>query len=213
MTAMDFQRTRDRLVLAALPHVAFDGWSAKALVEAAKDEGLDPSLAERAFLGGPVEAVEHFIELADRLMAQDLAGRDLAAMRVPDRIFAAIRVRLERCAPHREAIRRATSLLALPVNAGAAARATFGTVDAMWRAAGDAAHDFSWYTKRATLAAVYAATMLYWLDDGSEDHADTLAFLRRRLADVGRITKTRKQVEAWLESLPHPGRLARPGRR
>lgn len=210
MTAMDFQRIRDRLVLAALPHVAFDGWSAKTLIAAARDEGLDPSMAERAFMGGPVDAVEHFIALADRMMVDDLAGLDMAAMRVPDRIFAAIGVRLERWAPHREAIRRATSLLALPVNAALAARATFGTVDAMWRAAGDAAHDFSWYTKRATLAAVYSATMLYWLDDGSEANADTLAFLNRRLADVGRITKTRKQLTAWLEKLPHPGRMTRP---
>lgn len=210
MTAMEFQRLRDRLVLAALPHVAFDGWSAKSLVAAARDEGLDPSLAERAFLGGPVEAVEHFIALADRLMEEDLAREDLAARRIPDRVFTAIRVRLERWAPHREAIRRATSLLALPLNAGVAARATFGTVDAMWRAAGDASHDFSWYTKRATLAAVYSATMLYWLDDPSEDNADTLAFLKRRLGDVGKITRTRKQVEAWLEKLPHPGRLVRP---
>ena len=162
MTAMEFHNLRDRLVLAALPHATFEGWSAKALGEAAKSEGLDPTLAERFFLGGPVDAVEHFIELADRLMAQDLAGRDLAAMRVPDRIFAAIQVRLERWAPHREVIRRATSLLALPVNAAVAARATFGTVDAMWRLAGDGAHDFSWYTKRATLAAVYSATLLYW---------------------------------------------------
>lgn len=212
MTAMEFQRIRDRLVLAALPHVTFDGWSAKALVEAARDEGLDPTMGERAFLGGPVEAVEHFIALADRLMEQDLAGLDMAAMRVPDRIFTAIRVRLERWAPHREAIRRATSLLALPLNATVAARATFATVDAMWRAAGDGAHDFSWYTKRATLAAVYSATMLYWLDDESEGNADTLAFLRRRLADVGRITRTRKQVEAWLDKLPQPGKLLRPVR-
>lgn len=210
---MKFERVRDRLVLAALPHVAFDGWSGKALTAAARDEAMDPTMGERAFLGGPVAAVEHFVALADRLMEQDLAGIDLAAMRIPDRVFTAIRVRLDRWAPHREAIRRATSLLALPVNAAAAARATFGTVDAIWRAAGDTAHDFSWYTKRATLAAVYSATMLYWLDDASEGNADTLAFLRRRLADVGRITRTRRQVEAWLEKLPHPGRMTRPAAR
>lgn len=213
MTAMEFQQIRDRLVLAALPHVTFEGWNLKALAEAARDEGMDPSLAERAFLGGPVEAVEHFSRMADRLMLVDLSEMDLEAMRVTDRVFTAVRARLERWSGQREAIRRAFSLLALPTNAGTAARATFATVDAVWHAVGDSSHDFSWYTRRATLAAVYSATVLYWLEDQSEDCADTWAFLRRRLADVGRVTKARKRVEGWLDKLPQPGRLVPPALR
>ncbi len=197
---MEFQQIRDRLVLAALPHAVFDGWSRKALAAAAADEGLDPTMAERAFLGGPAAAVEHFVDLADRLMAEDVAGLDLAAMRVPDRVFAALNARFTRWAPHREAIRRALAVLALrPVTA---ARATARTVDAVWHLAGDRSHDFSWYTRRATLGGVYSATMMFWLDDASEDGAATRDFLRRRLADVGRVTSLRKQIQARLEKGP-----------
>ncbi|MGE5547518.1 MAG: COQ9 family protein [Solirubrobacterales bacterium] len=198
----DFREVRDRLVMAALPHVVFDGWSRRALAEAARDEGLDATIPDRAFPGGPIDAVEHFADMADRVMLADLAAEDLASRRVPDRIFTAIRLRLERWAHHREAIRRALALMALPQNAGVAARATFKTVDAMWHAAGDSAHDFSWYTKRATLAAVYSASVLYWLDDGSEDLADTWGFVRRRLADVGRVTQARKRLETVFTRVP-----------
>jgi len=204
---MEFQQIRDRLVLAALPHVAFDGWSLRALEQAAADEGLEPSLAERAFLGGPVTAVENFIDLADRKMAEDLAHADLESLRVPDRVCLAIETRLNRWAAHREAVRRATSVLAM--HPAAAARVTARSADAIWHLAGDSSHDFSWYTRRATLAAVYSATVLYWLDDASEDNADTLAFLRRRLADVGKVTGLRKRLEGWLENispLPQGGR-------
>lgn len=197
---MDFQQIRDRLVQAALPHVVFDGWSVKALAEAAMAEGLDATLAERAFMGGPADAVEHFIDLADRLMGEDVAGRDLAAMRVPDRVFAILDARFRRWAPHREAVRRALAVLAL--NPLAAARATARTVDAVWALAGDRSHDFSWYTRRATLGAVYSATVLFWLEDESEDGAETRAFLRRRLGDVGRVTGARKRLTGWLASLP-----------
>ena len=197
---MDFRDIRDQLVLAAVPHAAFDGWGAKALRRAAEDVGLDPSLAERAFLGGAVDAVEHFSDVADRLMAQDVAHVDLSTLRVPDRVFLAIEARLKRWAPEREAVRRAMSVLAL--NPLTAARATARTVDAIWHLAGDSSHDFSWYTRRARLAAVFSATVLYWLEDQSEDMADTRAFLRRRLSGVGRITKTRKTVEGWLERVP-----------
>lgn len=195
-TSMDFRQIRDRLVQAALPHVVFDGWSAKALAEAAAEEGLDATLAERAFMGGPAAAVEHFVDLADRLMAEDVAHIDLSALRVPDRIFALLEARFVRWAPQREAVRRALAVLAL--NPLAAARATARTVDAAWALAGDRSHDFSWYTRRATLGAVYTATTLFWLDDESEDLADTRAFLRRRLADVGRVTGARKRLESWL---------------
>lgn len=197
---MDFQQIRDRLVQAALPHVVFDGWSTKALAEAAVAEGLDATLAERAFMGGPVDAVEHFIDLADRLMAEDVAGLDLAAMRVPDRVFAILDGRFRRWAPQREAVRRALAVLAL--NPLAAARATARTVDAVWALAGDRSHDFSWYTRRATLGAVYSATVLFWLEDESEDGAETRAFLRRRLGDVGRVIGARKRLTGWLASLP-----------
>ncbi|MBR9971714.1 COQ9 family protein [Magnetospirillum sulfuroxidans] len=200
---MDFQDIRDRLIVAALPHAVFDGWTAKTLVLAATDLEMELSLAERAFMGGPVEAVEHFADFGDRLMVADCG--DLATLKTPDRIKMLIRTRLERWSPHREALRRALALLALPSNAPIAAKITGRTVDAMWRAAGDVSHDFSWYTKRATLAGVYTATLLYWLDDGSPDCADSWAFLDRRLADVGRITKARKGVGKWLATvLPKP---------
>lgn len=204
---MDFPQIRDRLVLAALPHVVFEGWSRRALEAAAADAGLDSSLAERAFMGGPAEAVAHFVALADRLMAEDVAGQDLAALRVPDRVLAVLDARFTRWAPHREAIRRALAVLAL--NPGTAARATAATVDAVWRLADDRSSDFSWYTRRLTLGAVYSATLLFWLDDPSEDGADTRAFLRRRLADVGRVTALRKQASGWFGTLPRPPRLPR----
>lgn len=196
---MDFQQIRDRLALAALPHAVFDGWSAKALMAAASDEGVETSLAERAFLGGPAAAVEHFVDLADRLMADDVAHVDLSSLRVPDRVFLILENRFKRWAPHREAVRRALAVLAL--NPGVAARATARTVDAVWRLAGDSSHDFSWYTRRATLGAVYSATLLFWLDDESEDCSATHAFLRRRLGDVGRVTGLRKQAQGWLGNL------------
>ena len=66
----------------------------------------------------------------------------------------------------------------------------------IWHAAGDRAADFSWYTKRLILTGVYTTTMLYWLRDASENDEATLAFLDRRLKDVGRITMLRRRVQS-----------------
>jgi ubiquinone biosynthesis protein COQ9 len=56
---------------------------------------------------------------------------------------------------------------------------------------GDSSRDLNWYTKRATLSAVYAATVLFWLGDTSEGDADTWAFLDRRIDNVMQIEKAK----------------------
>jgi ubiquinone biosynthesis protein COQ9 len=178
-----------------LSHAAFDGWSRTTLAAAARDLDLDPSLPERLFPGGPVEAVAHFVAFADRVMVTDLEAAGMAgAQGLGAKVLLAIRLRLERWGEHREAIRRAASLLSLPLNLPLAVRLTWGTADAIWLAVGDQSHDFSWYTKRATLGAVYSSTLLYWLDDSSEDSVDSWAFLKRRLNDVRNLPKLREKV-------------------
>jgi ubiquinone biosynthesis protein COQ9 len=199
---MELQRIRDDLVLAALPNTAFDGWSASSLAEAGRDLGLAADAVTRAFPRGPIEAVEHFVRLADRTMAAELAALDLESMRVGQRVTTAVKLRLEHWAGHREAIRRALALLSLPYNLPLAARLTWNTADAIWVAIGDSAHDFSWYTKRSTLAAVYSATLLYWLEDESEGSADTWAFLSRRLGDIRRLPELRTKVEGLFGKVP-----------
>ncbi len=88
----------------------------------------------------------------------------------------------------------ALAVLAWPRNALVAAACTARTVDAIWHTAGDRSADFSWYTKRAILAGVYTATLLFWLRDDSADDAASLEFLDRRLADVNRIGGLRRGV-------------------
>jgi ubiquinone biosynthesis protein COQ9 len=175
------------IVSAALMHVPFDGWSDEALVAGAVDAGIEPKRVGVCFPSGPVDAIVAYIAVAD---AEMVAAFDALADK-PEKVHLMIRtlilLRLEQASAHKEAVRRALTLLALPTNAGQSARTLYRTVDAMWRAAGQQDTDFSFYTKRATLAAVYSATLLAWIADTGSDMAVTEAFLDRRLRDVARI--------------------------
>lgn len=195
---------RDAILDAALPAVVFDGWTLAALREGCAAAGYGPDMAVRAFPGGVIDAIEHFIVRADRQMLSALATRDLASMRVRDRIAAAVRTRLEQHADHREAIRRASAILALPMHGPVSLRSLYRTVDAMWHAAGDRSTDFNFYTKRGLLAAVYTATLLYWLRDDSENFAASWAFLDRRIETVMRFGKATGQVGKAVARLPDP---------
>jgi ubiquinone biosynthesis protein COQ9 len=193
--AIERSAERDAAIAALLPHVPFDGWTRRSLRLGLTDLGVAPEDAELLFPGGAADMIEAFCDWADRRMAEGTAALD-PAMRRHQRVRAVIALRLEQNRPYKEAIRRALALLALPGHARLAAVCTARTVDAIWHAAGDRSADFSWYTKRAILAAVYAATVLYWLRDVSEDDAATLGFLDRRLAGVGRIGGIRRRARS-----------------
>jgi ubiquinone biosynthesis protein COQ9 len=195
MAAPERSAERDAAIEALLPSVPFDGWTSRALRMALTAIGAAPEDAELLFPGGAADMVAAFIDLADRKMEAAAAQRDMTEMRLPTRVRTVLAIRLEQNRPHKEAIRRAFAVLALPSNARVAALGAARTVDAIWRAAGDTSADFSWYTKRAILASVYGKTLLYWLRDSSDDDAATLAFLDRRLADVARIGRLRRRID------------------
>jgi ubiquinone biosynthesis protein COQ9 len=195
---------KDRLIMAVLPNVPFEGWTMKALAEAATALGLDASLAERAFPGGPVMAALHFADLADRRLSSEAAEADLTSLGLTARVKWLVRRRLEAWTADREAVRRAVSLFSLPGNVAKATRATWQTSDRIWYLAGDSSVDFSYYTKRASLAAVYSATLLTWLSDGSDDAAVTWDFLERRTADLAKIPRALQALRGRIDAFGKP---------
>lgn len=187
---MTLDELRPVLAEAMLPHVPFDGWTTQAARAAATDLGLPPERAGIVFPGGAADMVAAYIDVADARMLRALGDR-LHNLKIRDRIATAVRTRLEQASGEREAVRRALTVLAMPQNAGLGARTLWKTADTIWRAAGDTATDYNHYTKRLTLGGVYASTLLVWLDDQSDDFADTWAFLDRRIGDVMRFEKAK----------------------
>jgi ubiquinone biosynthesis protein COQ9 len=203
------ERERERLVAALLPDVAFDGWTRHALRSAARRADIPLGGALALFPRGATDMIAAFCRWADHQMLVRLESVPAPAS-LSERIALALRLRFEVLAPWREAVRRGLALLALPQNALLGLRLLYGTVDAIWHGVGDASTDFSFYTKRATLAGIYAAAVLFWLDDRSPDFADTQAFIDRRLADLHRLTGMRERVAKAAGTLPNPFRLLRP---
>lgn len=178
----------ERLLDAALPHVAFDGWSAATFAAALADSGVEPALAHAAYPRGGIDLALAYHRRGDRLMTavirQNPPEGSLRA-----RMAEAIMTRL--ALVDRESVRRGAALMALPQYAPDGTAAIWGTADAIWLALDDRSDDLNWYSKRATLSAVYGATVLYWLGDDSQDASATRAFLSRRLDNVMRIEKAK----------------------
>lgn len=185
---------RDALAADVASNAAFDGWKPAAIKNAAAIHGVDPDVAKLAFQGGPVAMIDAWFQHVDRAMLERLPPERLAAMKIRERIAALVEARLEITAPDREALRRALAILALPQNLATAAKLAWRAADVMWRAAGDTATDYNHYTKRGILAGVYGATVQVFVDDESEGHADTRAFLARRIDGIMRFEKAKAQL-------------------
>ncbi|EPX75744.1 COQ9 family protein [Salipiger mucosus] len=183
----------ERLLDAALNHVAFDGWSETTFRAAVAEIGADPVVARGLYPRGAVDLAVAFHKRGDEAMEAALDADAMQEMRYRDRVAHAVRTRIE-AVKDREAVRRGTTLFALPMYAPDGARLIWGTADRIWTVLGDTARDINWYTKRATLSGVYSSTVLYWLGDDSLDHQATWEFLDRRIEDVMRIEKTKAKV-------------------
>lgn len=181
---------QQQILTAALPHIAFDGWTMASLKQGARASGLAEAEAIRAFPNGAMDAIAAHSRLADSRMLDTLrADYSLGTMKVRERIATCVMVRLRQAMHEREAVRRALAHLMLPWNAGQGLAMLHQTVDAMWREAGDTATDWNYYSKRALLGNVYLSTLYAWLDDETSDLRETEAFLARRIDAVMQIEK------------------------
>lgn len=191
--------TKDRLAKAALDHVPFDGMNMTALRSGARDLGLSPDTVSAYFPMGGADLAMWLHRQGDAELAEWLKTAPEGRMR--DRIADAIEKRLQLA--DRELVRAASSVLALPHHQPMAARMMWETADTIWTGLGDSSRDVNWYSKRATLSGVYAASVLYWLGDTSEAQADTRAFIDRRIDGVMRFEKFKGQ----LRKIPGVGML------
>lgn len=205
----DRGRVRDELLLATLPHIAFEGWTDRALRAGIADRGLTAAEGELAFRGGAPEMIAHWSAWSDGRMLALLDEVDPKAMTERERLSFVMRARLETNVPYREAVRRTLAYLALPIHADLSARLAWRAADAISYAAGDRLTGFGFYTRRGLLAGAYAATVLFWLDDDSEAFVETWAFLDRRIDDLSRLPQPMAVLARLGQRLPTPTRLFR----
>lgn len=187
---------RERVIAAALPHVPFDGWTDRVYAQAVREAGVEPGCARLEFPRGGIDLLIAYHDARDAALPPRLAEMELEGLRFRDKVALAIDTRLGLVAGEKDAVRRGAALFALPMHAADGALALWHTSNTIWTALGDSSTDLSWYSKRATLAAIYSATLLYWLGDDEPGFPRTRDFARRRIDDLMRFEKAKARVAA-----------------
>src|SRR5687768_16633984 len=196
------ESVRSSLALAVGENAVFDGWTEKAVDSSAAQLGIDLALARLAFPKDQAGMIDAYIAAVDAAMAAHFTPDVVSALKIRERIRELVWFRLQTMGPAREAVRSALAILAMPHNAVRGLSIGWRSADHMWRLAGDSSTDFNHYTKRLTLSALYAATLLAWLDDQSEGWMETSAFLDRRIGDIMRFEKWKAEWRGSAERRP-----------
>ncbi len=172
-----------KLMLAALPNVAFDGWSNSTFVAACREADISERKARLFCPRGALDLAIAFHKWGDDQFEISFKKKKISQLKVREKIKKAVELRIK-LASDKEAVRRGVVLFALPIYAFEGSRLIWDTSDLIWELIGDNSEDYNWYSKRTILSAVYAATVLYWLGDNSEGNEETWHFLDRRIEDV-----------------------------
>ena len=172
-----------KLMLTALPNVAFDGWSNSTFVAACKEADISERKARLFCPRGALDLAIAFHKWGDDQFETAFTKKKISELKVREKIRKAVELRIK-LASDKEAVRRGVVLFALPIYAFEGSRLIWDTSDLIWELIGDNSEDYNWYSKRAILSAVYASTVLYWLGDNSEGSEETWHFLDRRIEDV-----------------------------
>lgn len=180
-------------------HAAFDGWGDTALRTAAQECDISWNEAQFLFPNRPIDMISAHSYYGDTLMCEAVqAMENFTTLRVHEKVEISILLRFELFQDKREAIRRASSILALPQYTGKSACLLARTCDQIWLLAGDTAQDYNRYSKRLLLAGVYVSSFMYWLSDESESLNNTRRFVRTRLKNVlhvfGSLGKLRSRI-------------------
>ena len=183
-----------KLMLTALPNVAFDGWSNSTFVAACREADISERKARLFCPRGALDLAIAFHKWGDDQFETAFTEKKISELKVREKIRKAVELRIK-VASDKEAVRRGVVLFALPIYAFEGSRLIWDTSDLIWELIGDNSEDYNWYSKRAILSAVYASTVLYWLGDNSEGSEETWHFLDRRIEDVMKFETAKIQLK------------------
>ena len=183
--------------LAAAP---FDRWDESNLIKSAQACDFAEKYYLLLFPDGINDLTQYFNDILNQQMEEQFIANNLYT-KINDKIAYLIELKLALYSSHKEAIQCLLQYNLMPQNILSAQKQLWQTCDQIWYLAGDNSTDYNYYTKRALLAAVYSSSILYWLSDDSDGYQDSKKFIRRKIADIGKVNQWKRSILSFFKNL------------
>jgi ubiquinone biosynthesis protein COQ9 len=169
---------KQSILIEAKKSIPFVGFKPQLLKELALSAGHPYALVREIFPDGNRDLIKLYLDSIDSEMIAAISNDEFKRLKTSERLAKAIEVRLN--IYDKLFVKKLVAYLGIPSNFLFKMEVLWRTSDLLWKHAGfDQSTDFNYYTKRATLATIYAATLIFWLSDDSLNAVDSIEFLKR----------------------------------
>ncbi|KAI9354771.1 rpsU-divergently transcribed protein [Pilaira anomala] len=177
-----------------MPFVAEYGWNMESLMQGAKSLGY-PSVAHGVFPGGVSGLIDAHLAYSRELFVEQVKEKkeELLMLNMNERVKLLTKLRLDMNKPYIHKWPEALAVMAQPSNVNMSLKHLGDIADDIWYYAGDRSADMNWYTKRASLAAIYSSADIFMTQDLSPQYTETEKFLNRRLEQAAWIGSSTRQ--------------------
>lgn len=175
------EQDRQHILKKFLKAAAFDGWNNNVLMK------IECKESPLLFFDGIEELTEYFHKSLNKNMEEQF--NTIKGEKIHEKIIRMIEIKFSLYQSHKEAIRALMKYNLRPLSILSAKSRLWDTCSRIWYLAGDKSTDYNYYTKRTLLAGVYSSSLVYWLNDESEDHCNTKVFIRNRIKNILTFSK------------------------
>ena len=194
-----FERERKTILNRALIDIENSGFNEKMLLNAAKNCKISEGKLGRLFPEGIFELKQYYFSEIDEQMLQKIKTQNYENIRVRDKIFNGVLIRLDLFTKNKTSIKYIfVSESSNPIKS---LKHLWRTSDLIWKSAGDSSTDYNHYTKRLLLSWVYITTLICWLNDKSRNINNTKLFLNRRIDEVLEFGKQSGKIKSKISKL------------
>lgn len=184
-----------------LKNASFDGWSELSLIKSAQNCNFDKDYYKLLFPQGISDLTDFFYNHTTEKMTNIfLAQENAEKLKIREKIAFLIEIRINIYSSYKESIRSLLTHNLYPQNILNAQLNIWKICDQIWFLAGDKSTDFNYYSKRALLEGVYSSSVLFWLEDNSDDWVETKSFIAVQIARVLKIGKFSSELSSSIKN-------------
>ncbi|CAO3626587.1 unnamed protein product [Mucor hiemalis] len=192
---------RVAMLEATMPFIPQYGWSMESLIHGARSLGY-PSVAHGMFPGGEAGLIDAYLAYSRenfvKLVKEKMVKGELEGLSTNERVKVLTSLRLDMNKPYIQKWPEALAIMARPSNVAMSLKHLGDIADDIWYYAGDRSPDMNWYTKRASLAAIYSSADMFMTRDLSPNYTETDRFLERRLDEAAWFGSSARQLGTML---------------
>jgi ubiquinone biosynthesis protein COQ9 len=170
----------------------FDDWNERLLTDTEAKCGFAQGYYHIIFPDGLREIIDFFEQYQDQKMLELLSNHE-TPVKITEKISLALRIRIKHCVPKLIYSRNNNYFTKLG-NVLFASKIAFRSCDLIWRYAGDKSIDYNYYSKRSLLVNVYVRSIIFYMQDDSENNVATDQYITNSLSDIIKISFKIKNI-------------------